>query len=43
MDEAAHFGHHDVVTLLQQCRDTYGPPAAEDRQEAAEKNLDTFF
>lgn len=39
MDEAVNFGHHDVVTLLQQYLEKYSPPAApEDR--ASGENLD---
>lgn len=43
MDEAAHFGHHDVVAILQQYQDTCSPPAADNQQGGAEKNLDTFL
>lgn len=42
MDEAVHFGHHDVVTILQDYHNKYSPqesrPAGD--KETAEKNLD---
>lgn len=43
MDEAAHFGHHNVVGVLQRYQDICSPPAADNHQGGAEKNLDTFF
>lgn len=44
MDEAVHFGHHDVVTILRDYHTQYSPQdaaatAATDPQ-SAEKNLD---
>uniref|UniRef100_A0AAR2J1U6 glutaminase n=1 Tax=Pygocentrus nattereri TaxID=42514 RepID=A0AAR2J1U6_PYGNA len=42
MDEAVHFGHHDVVTILKDYHNKYSPqettPAGD--KETAEKNLD---
>ncbi|XP_023278871.1 glutaminase kidney isoform, mitochondrial-like isoform X1 [Seriola lalandi dorsalis] len=43
MDEAVHFGHHDVVTILQQYHDKYSPPARADDKESAEKSLDSLL
>uniref|UniRef100_A0A8C7LN90 glutaminase n=1 Tax=Oncorhynchus kisutch TaxID=8019 RepID=A0A8C7LN90_ONCKI len=43
MEEAVHFGHHDVVTMLQDYNNKYSPPggATEDKEkEIAEKNID---
>uniref|UniRef100_A0A674F3H3 glutaminase n=1 Tax=Salmo trutta TaxID=8032 RepID=A0A674F3H3_SALTR len=43
MEEAVHFGHHDVVTMLQDYNNKYSPPggATEDTEkEIAEKNID---
>uniref|UniRef100_A0A673HHF0 glutaminase n=1 Tax=Sinocyclocheilus rhinocerous TaxID=307959 RepID=A0A673HHF0_9TELE len=42
MDEAIHFGHHDVVTILQDYHNTYSPKetTADSDKETAEKNLD---
>ncbi|XP_055785441.1 glutaminase kidney isoform, mitochondrial-like isoform X1 [Salvelinus fontinalis] len=43
MEEAVHFGHHDVVTMLQDYNNKYSPPggATEDKEkETAEKNID---
>lgn len=42
MDEAIHFGHHDVVTILQDYHNTYSPKetTADGEKETAEKNLD---
>ncbi|XP_056303645.1 glutaminase a isoform X1 [Danio aesculapii] len=42
MDEAIHFGHHDVVTILQDYHNTYSPKesSADSEKETAEKNLD---
>lgn len=41
MDEAVHFGHHDVVTILRDYHTQYSPqePTTTDKQ-SAEKNLD---
>lgn len=41
MEEAVHFGHHDVVTILQQYPDKYSRPAA--GKESAEKSLDSLL
>ncbi|XP_040913745.1 glutaminase kidney isoform, mitochondrial isoform X5 [Toxotes jaculatrix] len=44
MDEAVQFGHHDVVTILQQYHDKYSPPpAGADDKESAEKSLDSLL
>ncbi|XP_068602216.1 glutaminase kidney isoform, mitochondrial isoform X1 [Brachionichthys hirsutus] len=43
MDEAVHFGHHDVVAVLQQYHDKYVPPPAAVDQESAEKSLDSLL
>uniref|UniRef100_A0A8C2L1W9 glutaminase n=1 Tax=Cyprinus carpio TaxID=7962 RepID=A0A8C2L1W9_CYPCA len=42
MDEAIHFGHHDVVTILQDYHNTYSPKetTTNSDKETAEKNLD---
>lgn len=43
MDEAVHFGHHDVVTILRDYHTKYSPQdPAKDKQnvENVEKNLD---
>lgn len=42
MDEAIHFGHHDVVTILKDYHNTYSPKetTADSDKETAEKNLD---
>ncbi|KAA0712074.1 Glutaminase kidney isoform, mitochondrial [Triplophysa tibetana] len=42
MDEAIHFGHHDVVTILQDYHNTYSPKETTSNveKETAEKNLD---
>lgn len=40
MDEAVHFGHHDVVTILQDYCNKYSPPVNTEDKETAEKNLD---
>uniref|UniRef100_A0A8C2ZL48 glutaminase n=1 Tax=Cyclopterus lumpus TaxID=8103 RepID=A0A8C2ZL48_CYCLU len=45
MDEAVHFGHHDVVTMLQSYHDKYSPPAdanANDK-ETVEKSIDSLL
>lgn len=41
LDEAIHFGHHEVVTLLQEYNNKYSPSekAAADKDTSA-KNLD---
>lgn len=43
MEEAVHFGHHDVVTILQQYHDKYSPPAGADEKESAEQSLDSLL
>ncbi|KAI3355909.1 hypothetical protein L3Q82_004456 [Scortum barcoo] len=43
MEEAAHFGHHDVVTILQNYQDKYSPPADADNKESTEQSLDTLL
>uniref|UniRef100_A0AAQ6A9E7 glutaminase n=1 Tax=Amphiprion ocellaris TaxID=80972 RepID=A0AAQ6A9E7_AMPOC len=43
MDEAVQFGHHDVVTILQNYQDKYSPHAAADDKESAEKSLDSLL
>lgn len=42
MDEAVHFGHHDVVTILRDYHNKYSPQeaTATDDKQNAEKNLD---
>ncbi|XP_064167406.1 glutaminase kidney isoform, mitochondrial-like isoform X2 [Anguilla rostrata] len=40
MEEAVHFGHHDVVLILKDYHDKYSPPETTDDKETAEKNLD---
>lgn len=40
MDEAVHFGHHDVVLILKDYHDKYSPQESPDDKETAEKNLD---
>lgn len=42
MDEAVHFGHHDVVTILQDYHNKYSPQEScgDGDKETAEKNLD---
>uniref|UniRef100_A0A8C6WQ56 glutaminase n=1 Tax=Neogobius melanostomus TaxID=47308 RepID=A0A8C6WQ56_9GOBI len=43
MDEAVHFGHHDVVTILRDYHTKYSPSDSKDNskdKESAEKNLD---
>lgn len=41
MDEAVHFGHHDVVTILRDYHTQYSPPdTTSTDKENAEKNLD---
>ena len=41
MDEAVHFGHHDVVTILKDYHTKYSPQEVADKdKETAEKNLD---
>ncbi|XP_054590307.1 LOW QUALITY PROTEIN: glutaminase kidney isoform, mitochondrial [Nothobranchius furzeri] len=42
IDEAMHFGHHNVVTLLKHHQDKYSPPAAPD-EKTGEKNLDSLL
>ncbi|TNN48141.1 Glutaminase kidney isoform, mitochondrial [Liparis tanakae] len=43
MDEAVHFGHHDVVTMLQSYHDKYSPPADANDKESVENNLDSLL
>lgn len=40
MDEAVHFGHHDVVTILQDYHTKYNPQDPATDKQNAEKNLD---
>ncbi|XP_077959009.1 glutaminase a isoform X2 [Gasterosteus aculeatus] len=40
MDEAVHFGHHDVVTILRDYHTQYSPPETPEDKQSAEKNLD---
>ena len=41
MEEALHFGHHDVVTILKDFHEKYNPIASDtNAKESAEKNLD---
>lgn len=43
MDEAVHFGHHDVVTILRDYHTQYSPqesPNSDVEKQNAEKNLD---
>ncbi|MEQ2184391.1 hypothetical protein GOODEAATRI_007505 [Goodea atripinnis] len=40
MDEAVHFGHHDVVTILRDYHNQYSPQDSEAEKQSAEKNLD---
>ncbi|XP_065108193.1 glutaminase kidney isoform, mitochondrial isoform X2 [Paramisgurnus dabryanus] len=41
IDEAKHFGHHDVLTLLQEYNEKYNPTANPvQNKETTEKNLD---
>uniref|UniRef100_A0A3Q1BVK7 glutaminase n=1 Tax=Amphiprion ocellaris TaxID=80972 RepID=A0A3Q1BVK7_AMPOC len=40
MDEAVHFGHHDVVTILRDYHNKYSPQDSSDDKQNAEKNLD---
>ncbi|KAL4617990.1 hypothetical protein GN956_G20544 [Arapaima gigas] len=40
MDEAVHFGHHDVVTLLQDYQNKYTPAEGSTSKDTTEKNLD---
>lgn len=40
MEEALHFGHHDVVTILQDYQNKYNPQEAPKKdKETAENNL----
>uniref|UniRef100_A0A3Q2XPP5 glutaminase n=1 Tax=Hippocampus comes TaxID=109280 RepID=A0A3Q2XPP5_HIPCM len=43
MDEAVHFGHHDVVTILRDYHNLYSPPESPAAKENAEKNLDSML
>lgn len=40
MDEAVHFGHHDVVTILRDYHTQYSPPDQATEKQDVEKNLD---
>lgn len=40
MDEAVHFGHHDVVTILRDYHTQYSPQEPTADKQNAEKNLD---
>lgn len=40
MDEAVHFGHHDVVTILRDYHNQYSPQDSGAKKESAENNLD---
>lgn len=40
MDEAVHFGHHDVVTILRDYHNKYSPQESSEDKQSAEKNLD---
>ncbi|KAG7270794.1 hypothetical protein CRUP_007310 [Coryphaenoides rupestris] len=40
MDEAVHFGHHDVVTILQDYHTQSSPPQTPQTPETAQNNLD---
>lgn len=40
MDEAVHFGHHDVVTILRDYHTQHSPQESTDDKKNAEKNLD---
>lgn len=40
MDEAVHFGHHDVVTILRDYHTQYSPQETTPDKQNAEKNLD---
>lgn len=41
MEEALHFGHHEVATILKDYHEKYSPQAGDtNTQESAEKNLD---
>ncbi|XP_035265398.1 glutaminase kidney isoform, mitochondrial-like isoform X2 [Anguilla rostrata] len=43
MDEAVHFGHHDVVTILQDHHNKYSPQDSSSNKETAEKNLESLL
>ncbi|KAJ8246648.1 hypothetical protein GJAV_G00253880 [Gymnothorax javanicus] len=43
MDEAVHFGHHDVVTILQDYHNKYSPQDSSNPEDTAEKNLDSLL
>uniref|UniRef100_A0A665V1P1 glutaminase n=1 Tax=Echeneis naucrates TaxID=173247 RepID=A0A665V1P1_ECHNA len=40
MDEAVHFGHHDVVTILRDYHIPYSPQSDDAAKQSAETNLD---
>ncbi|KAA8588362.1 hypothetical protein FQN60_001556 [Etheostoma spectabile] len=43
IEEAVHFGHHDVVTILQQHNEKHSRAAGADDKESAEKSLDSLL
>ncbi|CAG5865974.1 unnamed protein product [Menidia menidia] len=43
IDEAVQFGHHDVVTILQNYLDKYSPPADHQDKDSPEKSLDSLL
>uniref|UniRef100_A0A3Q0RCZ1 glutaminase n=1 Tax=Amphilophus citrinellus TaxID=61819 RepID=A0A3Q0RCZ1_AMPCI len=43
MDEAVHFGHHDVVTMLQHHHEKYRPPPGDEHKTSPEKSLDSLL
>ncbi|XP_038160003.1 glutaminase kidney isoform, mitochondrial isoform X1 [Cyprinodon tularosa] len=43
LEEAVQFGHHDVVTVLQQYQEKYTPPEGSDHKSSNEKNLDSLL
>ncbi|XP_028250321.1 glutaminase kidney isoform, mitochondrial isoform X2 [Parambassis ranga] len=43
IDEAVHFGHHDIVTILQQHNEKYSPPTDAEDKERSEKSLDSLL
>lgn len=40
MDEAIHFGHHDVLTILRDYHNQYSPQDSSKDKKNAETNLD---
>lgn len=44
MDEAVQFGHHDVVTILQEHHDRFTPSVTDDKdKQSAEQSLDSLL